>query len=272
MSTLQSEIDRAYDNAAAFPDVPTWRTTWQDRNEKVSIDRAHIDVSYGAVPRQKLDIFPCERVNAPTALFFHGGFWSRNSKETFRYVVHGIHAAGFNAVFVGYTLAPEARIDRITQEAREAVAWTHAHLQELQLARRPLVVVGWSAGAQLAAMVMDEPYVNGGIGVSGIYDLEPMRSGSINGTLNLDRLEALRNSPATRLPANAGRFITAYGDQELPAFRDQSEEFHSSWIAAGLDGELIALPGHHHHSGLDELYRTDGLLTRRLAGLAESKP
>jgi len=267
----RQQIDRAYDNAAVFPDVPEWRLTWQRRSEKVAIlPSAKLDLAYGEAPAQTLDVFPHTDPRAATAVFVHGGYWSRNSKKTFRFLVRGIHAAGLHAVFIGHTLAPDARIDRIVAEVRSATDWIFRHLPDLNLAVRPLIIVGWSSGAQLAAMTMSEPHVAGGIGISGVYDLEPMRHGTINDLLRLDEDEARRNSPALHLPARTGPFVVAYGARELPAFRSQSEEFHRTWTTAGLAGSLLPLPGHHHHSVLDELYEPDGKLTRALAGMIQS--
>jgi acetyl esterase/lipase len=256
----RSEVDRAYDNAAVFPDVPQWRVTWQERSAAVPIGKGgQLDVPYGPALRQKLDIFPSPH-----------RFWSRNGKDTFRYIVRGIHAAGCNAVFVGYSLAPDARLDRITAEAREAVSWVHSHLASLSFAPHPLIVTGWSAGAQLAAMVMDDSHVGAGIGVSGVYDPAPLLYGSINDTLHLDADEVRRNAPALHLPSKAGPFVVAYGARELPAFQDQSHQFYEAWVGHGLEGERIAMPGHHHHSALDELYQPDGILTQKLWQFARS--
>jgi arylformamidase len=264
----RQQIDRAYDNAAVFPDVPEWRLTWQRRSEQVAIlPSARLDLAYGASPSQKLDVFPHTDPRAATAVFVHGGYWSRHSKETFRFLVRGIHAAGLHAVFIGHTLAPNARMDRIVAEVRSATDWFFRHLGDFGFAPRPLIVLGWSSGAQLAAMTMGEPHVAGGIGISGVYDLEPMRHGTINDVLRLDEDEVRRNSPALHLPARAGPFMVAYGQRELPAFRSQSEEFHKGWVAAGLTGQLLPLPGHHHHSVLDELYEPEGTLSRALADL-----
>ncbi len=267
--SMRLEIDAAYDNSAAFPDVPEWRERWRQRSQAVAVVApARIDLAYGSAPSQRLDIFPYADPDAATAVFVHGGFWSRQSKEVFRFLVRGIHAAGLNAVFVGHTLAPNARIDQIVEELRSATHWTFAHLGELDFAARPLIIVGWSSGAHLAAMVMDEACVGAGMGISGVYDLEPMRHASINDVLKLDRDEALRNSPTFSLPSASGPFLVTYGQRELPAFRSQSERFYAARTAAGLPGEILALPGHHHHSVLDELYEPDGQLTRVLKDLA----
>jgi arylformamidase len=119
-------------------------------------------------------------------------------------------------------------------------------------------------------MTMSAPHVAGAIGISGVYDLEPMRHGTINDVLRLDGDEVRRNSPALHLTARAGRFVVAYGQRELPAFCSQSEEFYKAWSAAGLAGSLLPLPGHHHHSVLDELYEPEGKLSRALAHFAQA--
>lgn len=269
----RAQIDKDYDNGAAFPDVPEWRQTWLRRSAAVAIDgTVKLDVPYGAGPRQKLDIFPCADTNAPAALFVHGGFWSRNSKETFRFLAAGVHAAGLHAVFVGHTLAPDVGMDRMVGEIRAATHWIFTHLKDFGFAQRPLVVLGWSSGAQLAAMTMEATHVAAGMGISGIYDLESIQHGSINDLLKLDREEARRNSPTFSLPARAGCFDVAYGARELPAFCDQSERFHAAWTAAALPGRIMSLPGHHHHSVLDELNKPDGKLTLALSGLAADIP
>lgn len=268
-AALRAQIDKEYDNSAAFPDVPQWRLTWRRRSEAVPVVApAKVDLAYGPAPLQKLDLFPHSDPAVPTAVFIHGGFWSRNSKETFRFTVSGIHAAGLHAVFIGHTLAPEASMDEIVDQIRSATGWIFSHLREFDLAVRPLIVVGWSSGAHLAAMAMSNDHVVAGMGISGIYDLDPMRRASINDVLKLDENAVGRNSPLLHLPARSGPFTVAYGQRELPAFRSQSERFYAARTAAALPGDILALPGHHHHSVVDELYKSDGKLTQALANLA----
>jgi arylformamidase len=265
----RARIDREYDNSAAFTDVAAWRERWRERSEAVlprPIDR--VDLVYGLRPRQKIDIFPSGSVLAPTVAFIHGGFWTRNSKETFRFLVRGIHAAGCNAAFLGYTLAPEARMDEMVEEVRVGGRWLFSRLDEFGLATRPFVAIGWSAGAQLAAMIIDEPYVTAGMGIGGIYDLRPMREASVNDVLRLGEEEAIRNSPTLNPPRVSKPFVVVYGARELPAFKKQSEDFYAALVSAGSSAERIVLPDHSHHSELDELFTAEGRLVQKTARLA----
>lgn len=259
-------VDRAYDNSANFPDVDEWRERWRTRNQELALpEGSALDVPYGPNPRQKIDLFPLESQGAPTTLFFHGGFWTRNGKETFRFLLEASHLAGYNAAFAGYTLAPSADMGTIVSDALAATAWLYTHLPDFGLERTPLVLIGWSAGAHLVALQMDQPNVAAGMAISGIYDLEPMRIGSMNDFLCLDDRAVARYSPTLQPPSRSAPLLVAYGAAELPEFRRQSVEFHAAWHERSLPVQLMPLPDRHHHSSLEELYLPEGMLQAQLA-------
>jgi len=262
-------LHRAYDSAAAFPDVPKWRQSWIDRSNSFQPPPgSRVDVPYGSAPRQKIDVFPCGDRDAATAVFIHGGFWSRNSKETFRFVTSGIHQAGMNAVFAGYRLAPDARMDDIVDDAARALSFVHERLNEFGFASRPLVAVGWSSGAHLVATQLAEPFIVGGVAISGVYDLESMRLSTTNEVLKLDEGESLRNSPLFNLPSRSAPLVLSFGGGELPEFQRQSTDYHAARASRGLPGGLRPMSGRHHHSVVDELCAPNGRLVPELAALA----
>lgn len=264
----RAEIDAAYDNAAHFADVPLWRDRWQQRSAAVRPGpNAQLDLAYGPGPLQKIDLFPTDRIDAPTALFFHGGFWARNGKATFRFLVDALHRAGCHAAFSGYTLAPVDDFGRIAGDARAATRWLAGQRRALGLAERPLLLVGWSAGAHLVALCIADLDVGAGLAISGIYDLEPMRLASINDLLNLDAAAVAAHSPVHAPPPRSAPLTIAYGADELPAFRQQSEALMESWSARGLPVSLLPLPGRHHHSALDDLHEPGARLDRELRRL-----
>src|SRR5437667_368881 len=96
----------------------------------------------------------------------------------------------------------------------------------------------------------------GGIAISGIYDLEPVRLNYLNDKLRLDEAEATRNSPIRHLPSHAAPLVVAVGLGELPELIRQSEEYWAAWQAKGLRGQYLPLPGHDHFSILEELARS----------------
>jgi arylformamidase len=77
-------------------------------------------------------------------------------------------------------------MDGIVREARTALRWLHQHLATLEGHPARLYVSGWSAGGHLAAMLMDDPLVAGGLAISCLFDLEPIRLCYLNEKLGLD--------------------------------------------------------------------------------------
>jgi len=116
-------------------------------------------------------------------------------------------------------------------------------------------------------MTMPLPEVRGGIAISGIYDLEPIRLNYLNEKLALDTAEAERNSPVRHLPAAAGELVVAYGTRELPELSRQSIEYAWAWTERGLPGRLLPVDGADHFTILGALARPEGVLTRALLAM-----
>jgi arylformamidase len=178
-----------------------------------------LDLRYGPAERQRLDFLAAAPRRAPTLRFLHGGYWQSRAKELFSFVAVGPLALGINVAMVGYTLAPEARLDGIVAECRSALRWLGANLAGLGGDPGQVYVSGWSAGGHLAAMLMDEPLVKGGMAISSIFALEPIPLSYLNDKLRLDEAEARRNSPLLHLPAEGPPLIVAVGGNELPELR-----------------------------------------------------
>ena len=262
-------LDAAYNNSAAVVESEDFLADWRERSNTLRARMPEfLDLAYADRETNRLDFFSCGRPAAPTLVFFHGGYWQRNSKEGFAFVAEGPLAHGFNVAVVGYTLAPYASLDTIVGEARAAVRWLRGELAGLGCNPRGLFVSGWSAGGHLAAMSMHDPAVRGGIAISGLYDLEPIRLSYLNEKLRLDVDEARRNSPLLHPPAQAGKLIVAVGALELPELRRQSGDFAAAWRAHGLSCELRELSGCHHYAALEELARPEGVLAGTLEDIA----
>ena len=144
--------------------------------------------------------------------------------------------------------------------------WLAEHLGEYGAGPNRLYVAGHSAGGHLTAMTMPLPEVRGGIAISGIYDLEPIRLNYLNEKLGLDVAEAERNSPVRHLPP-AAELVVAYGSRELPELCRQSIEYARAWTERSLPGRLLTVDRADHFTILDALARPEGVLTQALLAM-----
>lgn len=266
----RAALDAAYNNrnAVGSEKVERCYAEWVPRGDRLNAARKpERDLRYGPGARERLDFYAAGKPKAPTVMFIHGGYWQMNDKELFSFVAEGPLAHGINVAVVEYTLAPDARMDQICDEIRRSVTWLLDNLPRLGGDPAKLYVTGHSAGGHLTAIAMANPKVAGGIPISGLFDLEPIRLNYLNDKLKLDEAESARNSPIRHLPKQAGPSIVTVGAAELPELVRHSAEYAQAWTAAGLKGRYMPLPGHDHFSILEELASPDGKLTAALREL-----
>ena len=192
-----------------------------------------------------------------------------NDKENFAFFADGLLPLGINLAVIEYTLAPAARLDRIVAEVRRSVRWLAEHLAEYGADPNRLYVAGHSAGGHLTAMTMPLPEVRGGIAISGIYDLEPIRLNYLNEKAGSRCGRGRSQQPGPALPAKAGELVVAYGTRELPELCRQSIEYSRVWIERALPGRLLPVDGADHFTILEALARPQGVLTRALLAMLD---
>lgn len=255
----RAALDEAYNSAAAVANCGAITASWEPRSAAMRRrPDAKLDLAYGPRPRNRIDFITCGTPRAPTLVFVHGGYWQMRAKESFAFVAAGPLVIGLNVTLVGYTLAPEASMDEMVAEIRDALDWLAAELPGLSGAPDKLLLSGWSAGAQLAAMTMDHPSVRGCLAISGIYDLEPMRHCYVNDKLGLYEAMARRNSPLHLQPSTTAPLAIAVGGAELPLMLQQSADYAAARYRQGQPALLREIPGANHFSILDEMERSDG--------------
>jgi acetyl esterase/lipase len=264
----RAALDAAYNNSEAVSDSTKLLADFQARSDDLrSTHNQHLDLRYGTAERNRIDYFAAPSPG-PVLVFIHGGYWQMRAKETFSFLAAGPLAHGIHVAFVGYTLAPDIRLDGIVDEVRAAIAWLAAHAADFGGDADRIYVSGWSAGGHLTAMSLNEPAVKGGLAISGIYDLEPIRLCYLNDKLALNEADARQISPLLHLPQRSVPLIVTCGGGELPELQRQSATFAAARTSAGLPGRLVQLAGHNHFTILEELARADGAITTLLCELS----
>ena len=152
------------------------------------------DIRYGQDPRQQLDLYlpDTARPGAPLIVFFYGGGWETGSKSLYRFVGQAFTSLGYLVAIPDYRLYPQVRYTGILDDGAAAVAALAQRLchQDAGSARRPLFLIGHSAGAYIAAMLaLDQRRleragagqcrpiaVDAAVGLAGPYDFLPLES------------------------------------------------------------------------------------------------
>jgi arylformamidase len=181
-------LDAQYNNRARVADAMTHLAQWAKASAlaRERSARKLLDVHYGDGPGETLDVFPAAAPNAPVLIYIHGGYWRTLDKSDFSFVAPSFVADGAMVVVPNYALCPAVSIEDIALQMVAAVAWTWRHAAAHGGNPERIAIVGHSAGAHLAAMLLscrwkqvDEALplypLTGALAISGLYDLEPVR-------------------------------------------------------------------------------------------------
>ncbi len=125
----------------------------------VTIERGE---SYGSLPRQRLDIYRPEQGegDGPVAIFVYGGSWQSGDRSIYAFVGSALAARGITTVIPDYRLYPDVRFPAFVDDAALAYAWTARHVAAGCGRKRPIVVIGHSAGAHIGALLtLDRSYL-----------------------------------------------------------------------------------------------------------------
>jgi arylformamidase len=254
----REELDRAYNNSIAVPNSAELIGAWSSSSEVARNElKGRIGIPYGPGEYQSYDLFSAG-VGSPLVVFVHGGFWQNRSKNDFSFIATNFVKAGISVAILGYTLAPFAAIDQIVSDIRDGVRAIHAAAKKTSPKHDNIWLIGWSAGAHLITMALDEPCVIGGTAISGIYSLEPIRHCYVNDKLNLTPESVLQNSPIL-LTNHFGKELDLFvGDAELPEMIKQTLDFSNYRNTTVQAAPATLLNGLNHYSIFDELVNPNG--------------
>jgi acetyl esterase/lipase/rhamnogalacturonyl hydrolase YesR len=113
------------------------------------------DIPYAdpAHERQVLDVYsPKKAKNLPVVFWIHGGGWQTGDKSSVQRKPQVFVDRGFVFVSTNYRLLPKVDMGTIIRDVAKSVRWVHDHIAEYGGDPKRLLVMGHSAGAQLAAL------------------------------------------------------------------------------------------------------------------------
>ncbi|MWL88289.1 alpha/beta hydrolase [Cupriavidus sp. SW-Y-13] len=274
---------QAYDNRANVPDNAVHMARWAADSALVRAGAVTYfeDLAYGDAASETLDYFPANSLDddhpPPLLVFVHGGYFRALDKRDHSFVANVPTRRGVSVAVVNYALCPAVSVETIVSQVLQSVAWLYREAERLGHDRRRIFVAGHSVGGHLVAMLMaarwpdvgaDLPVdlIKGGLSISGLYDMEPLRrTGFLQSDLQLTEAAVARLSPAYMTPATGAPLITAVGELESSEYHRHNALIRAAWPDNAR--EDIALPGKHHFTAMDDLMRDDSVLTRALLGM-----
>lgn len=260
------EIEAQYNLRAGRPDyettvIPDWikRST----RARETLD-GRLDITYGSSDRQKIDMFTAGKPDAPTLVYFHGGYWQRGEKAIYSFLAEPFVRHGVNVAIIGYDLCPAVSITTISAQAREALAWIWRHAGDLDVMHDRLTVMGHSAGGHITGMMMGTDWtalagdlpidlVKAGIPVSPLNDLEPLRFTSLNDGVRMDAAEARAESPMNHPPVTNAPQLIITGELETAEFQRQADMYVEAFATASRSIERYVVPDSDHFDELNAL-------------------
>ncbi|MDB5751055.1 MAG: putative Esterase/lipase [Ramlibacter sp.] len=275
---LPDDIESQYNPRKAVPDVEqfTRHTAELSARARQRLTAARLDLRYGQGKLATLDVFPAAAAAAPVHVFLHGGYWRGRDKSDYSYVADALVPMGITTVVMNYDLCPAVELPAIVRQVREGFQWIHAHAKEWGGDPAAITASGHSAGAHLIAAALPQsgeatpPWVpRAATLISGIYELEPVLSISVNQEIRLrpEQVDAL--SPMRRPPHPSVPLVLVAGGGEPTSWVKQSHDFAKACTAAGGRATYVEVPGAHHYSVMNGLEDADGLLARLIAACAK---
>jgi acetyl esterase/lipase len=214
-------------------------------------------IAYGPLARDRLDIYRpvAGDRGGPIAMFIYGGGWRSGDRATYGFVGAALAARGITTVIADYRLFPEVKFPAFVEDAARAYAWVGANLVSGVGKRRPIVLIGHSAGAHIAAMLaLDERYLAaagvverpaGLIGLAGPYAFDPT---TFPRTTEIFKPAASANEarPIAFVRPGAPRTLLMHGLKDETVQLSNTRELAGALQAAGTDVRKIEYAGIGH--------------------------
>ena len=274
----QKGLDDAYDQSV-------WAANGKqvlDRYAVLSDDvRARLGApqrfAYGATPVEALDVYPA-RDGAPIQIFLHGGAWRSGTAKDWAFPADMFVHRGAHFVVPDFVSVIDAggSLVAMAEQVRNAIAWTYRNAERFGGDRARMFLSGHSSGAHLSGVALTTDWkrlglpadlVKGGVLLSGMYDLKPVRLSARSRYVRFDDAMEQALSPQRHLDRLHAPLVVAYASLDSPEFQRQSRDFAAAVKASGKPIDLIVARGYNHFEAPETLGNPYGLLGR--AALAQ---
>lgn len=262
----------------------------------------HRDLPYAEPKneRQCLDIYTSAGAKAgPVVVWIHGGGWRQGDKSELAVGTPGQHLLKPQAVVdrggvfvaINYRFVPTVDLKTMTGDVAKAIAWAKRHAPKYGGDPEKILVMGHSAGAQLAALVCtDERYLQAeGLTLRDIKGCMPVDGASFYVPLQVEATDPKRAASLRKaFPEGSERelssvlYIAPNSKKGIPPFvvlcladrlesnsKIQSEILVHYLRQVGVPAKLVAVPGKTHPTINADLGLPGEEITKEMVGMVE---
>jgi arylformamidase len=275
----QKSLDRAYDQKA-------WASNMEDilgeyRIASLRVRKALGEpaiYNYGPTPAERMEVFRANATSAPVQIFVHGGAWRRGAASDYSFLAETFIRSGIHFVAVDFAAvtAVEGDLSVLATQVMRAIAWAYTNAWKFGGDPDQLFLAGHSSGAHLAAVAATADWaasgvpgniLKGGLLVSGMYDLKPVRLSARSSYVKLDDGSEEALSPIRHLDRLQAPLVVAWGSAESPEFIRQGQTFVSAGNALGKQIGGVQIDGLNHFEALNTLVEKQSVIGRSALGL-----
>ena len=253
------------------------------------------DISYSPLsgsPKQRLDLYSPASRGWPVVVFVHGGNWTEGDRaltvggaDIYGNIGRFLASRGYGTAVISYRLIPEVDWHTQADDVAMALKWVYESGAAYGAKRDAIVLMGHSAGAQLAMraavdadrlsrMGVPRSAIRGVIAVSGAgYDMTDEQTYLLGGDpafyerrFRLSADDANWRQRSSILPIVTPRpppTLVMFAGGDSPALKRQSQLLAAALTQAGAPTKVLEAPGLSHTRIVPTLSRDD-----RVAGAA----
>jgi len=235
-----------------------------------------LDQAYAKKMRQQLNIHIPKKVkdNADVLIFYYGGRWQYGSKEEYKFVAEAFTSNGIITVLPDYRLYPNVDWPDFIRDGAMAYQWVYKNIAKFGGNPKRIFIMGYSAGAHIAAMVSFKPSLLnkktpspcGFIGLAGPYDFLPIQDADIKSVFSSAK-NLQSTQPITFINKKSPSMLLLHGVDDTSVKLRNSVQLHARARQLKVHSEIKLYTNVNH---VDLLLSLSSLFRNKSSALKDS--
>jgi len=266
----KDELENLYNQKHRIPNYEDYPINWKRDSDCARKElETKMDVRYGDHSLETYDVF-LGNPGSPVHIFFHGGYWYSQDKSNFEFMAPAFVDKGWTFVGANYPLCPNVTMTQLIHSCRKMVLDIFSRLNSWGFDGSAIHLAGHSAGAQIVSILAttewdrhtqnQRPLISRTMGISGIYDLQPVIYIDRNLEIGLTNDDVSEFSPLYYSEPFVGELMLAVGTHEGSEKVRQMQDYAKKQAGRGKGSQSALIENANHFSILDHYADRDGVL------------